>query len=450
MAEAEHDLKALNQDLERFDAELEGLSAESRQYELVENVCASLEELGELGAAGMFWGEHVRDAFDPEALIASARAGVGEFQHRRSGIEAGRKECKNRADDLLYEIEDLYEELLEVEEQIERAKDDFIIEREERRLPYRPMIMPWTRGGEDDRRHRKVLVFVMLTAIMFGGLIPYYPMPERSLDEPVVVPEHLVRFVQERRPPPPPPPPPEREPEERPPEEQPEEQQVAEQEQPRPTPTPTETREARAVAESSGVLAFRETFDEILSEAPTVNLGASASLSDRGSQADPAEAARSVVSAQARRRSGGIDSAAVSRNVGGGGGQRIGEGVEFTRVESGIGTDAIASERPVSDGPGPSRTDQEIQVVFDRYAAALYRIYNRELRVDPTLRGKMVLRLTIEPDGSVSEVSVQSTELASDSLSQQILERVRSFNFGPKEGVPPVTIVFPIDFLPAS
>ena len=30
--------------------------------------------------------------------------------------------------------------------------------------------------------------------------------------------------------------------------------------------------------------------------------------------------------------------------------------------------------------------------MFDRYKAALYRLYNRELRNDPTLRGQMMLQ----------------------------------------------------------
>ncbi len=33
-------------------------------------------------------------------------------------------------------------------------------------------------------------------------------------------------------------------------------------------------------------------------------------------------------------------------------------------------------------------------------------------------------------------------------LSAQVVERVKTFNFGAKS-VPPVTIVYPIDFLPA-
>jgi len=146
--------------------------------------------------------------------------------------------------------------------------------------------------------------------------------------------------------------------------------------------------------------------------------------------------------------SGGINTAALSRDVGGTGGSL--EGVEFSRVESAIGSDFFGEERPLSDGPGPSRTDEEIQIVFDRYKAALYRIYNRELRRNPTLQGKVVLRLTIEPDGSVSSCKIDSSDMQAPALESKIVARVEKFNFGPKEGVPAITILYPIDFLPAS
>ena len=109
----------------------------------------------------------------------------------------------------------------------------------------------------------------------------------------------------------------------------------------------------------------------------------------------------------------------------------------------------MPGNRPLSSGPGPSRTDEEIQIVFDRYKAALYRLYNRELRRDPTLQGKMILRLTIEPDGSVSFCQLQSTDMNAPDLSAQVVDRVKTFDFGAKE-VPAVTIVYPIDFLPAA
>jgi len=66
------------------------------------------------------------------------------------------------------------------------------------------------------------------------------------------------------------------------------------------------------------------------------------------------------------------------------------------------------------------------------------------------LQGKMVLRLTIEPDGSVSMCMLQSTDMNAPDLATQVVNRVRTINFGAKEGVQAVTITYPIDFLPAS
>ena len=101
-------------------------------------------------------------------------------------------------------------------------------------------------------------------------------------------------------------------------------------------------------------------------------------------------------------------------------------------------------------GVSAGRTDEEIQIVFDRYKAALYRLYNRELRRDPTLRGQMVLRLTIEPDGSVSMCELHSSSMEAPELAGQVVERVRSFDFGAKEDIVAITIIYPIDFLPAA
>jgi hypothetical protein len=115
------------------------------------------------------------------------------------------------------------------------------------------------------------------------------------------------------------------------------------------------------------------------------------------------------------------------------------------------GTGAGGAGRAVGgDGPPPGRTDEEIQIVFDRHKAGLYRLYNRELRSDPTLKGQMVLRLRIEPDGRVSLCELQSTDMNAPQLSAQVVERVKTFDFGAKEGVATLTILYPIDFLPAG
>jgi TonB family protein len=203
------------------------------------------------------------------------------------------------------------------------------------------------------------------------------------------------------------------------------------------------------------LLAFRDSFSSAAENRPAARLGADARVSNEGAAAI-GRPERSMVASQAPGSSGGINVASLSRDVGGGDGGGGGAqmaGVQTSRVESSIGPGG-GSGRPLAGGGGngsgalAGRTDEEIQIVFDRYKSSLYRLYNRELRRDPTLRGQMVLKLTIEPNGSVSMCVLQSSDMNAPELAQQVVERVRTFDFGAKD-VAAVTIVYPIDFLPA-
>jgi hypothetical protein len=45
---------------------------------------------------------------------------------------------------------------------------------------------------------------------------------------------------------------------------------------------------------------------------------------------------------------------------------------------------------------------------------------------------------------------LQSSDMDSPDLASQVVSQVKKINFGPKDGVPAETIVYPIDFLPAA
>ncbi len=200
----------------------------------------------------------------------------------------------------------------------------------------------------------------------------------------------------------------------------------------------------------TGILAFRAKFASLAKDKIAPRLGADARYSEVDT-VGPASS-RSTLTANTPGASGGINLASLSRSVGGGGGSGGGGGIQGVAV--GRATSSIASigggERPVAHGgPGASRTDEEIQIVFDRYKASFYRLYNRALRNDPTLKGQMVLRLTIEPDGSVSMCKLQSSDMNAPDLADQVVKIVLTINFGAKQ-VQAVTISYPIDFLPAE
>ncbi len=434
-----------------LDSELLGLSQQRQQYNLLADICHSLDKLNEMGATDLFWGSS-NTGYNPAQQLLRVRSVVDEFEKKIIAIEQSRAALQDSIKKESVAAYLLKDELAELTEATERAKNDYVLVRESNEIPFQTMVMPWTRQGEDEKRFRKILLFVFLFSILFSWILPKLKQPAEKYKE-IVVPEHIAKIIKRKQ---------EEVKIERKPQEQSADRKDAKVPSREAKPVSPESQQAREVAQTKGVLAFKNNFADLMEDATPAKLGAQARISNTGKTAagsgsggpySPGEAStRSMITSQATGGSGGINTAGLSRMGagGGGGGQSItGAGVKFARVESSTGT-GVADDRPLSKGVGPSRTDEEIQIVFDRYKAALYRIYNRELRNDPTLRGKMVLRITIETDGRVSACTVKSTDMASPALSKDIVERVLGFNFGAKVGVTSLTILYPIDFLPAS
>jgi hypothetical protein len=440
-------IERLKGKLRGVDAELEKLAVERERFHLLDGICQALEKLDAQGAGHLFWGERTSPK-EAAAHLERVRGAMAGFAEQIAAIEQRHKALEDEIQEQLTQFDSLSEELLEEREREENAKYEFVVSRELVLPAYVPPVMPWSEPPADRRRFRKTLLLALLIAFCVGSLVAVWtlPLPEKADEQ--KVPERLVELVQRARLIPPPPPPEQKKPEkeEEKPKAKSEEKPKAKSEE-KPKVTTPEPQKARAKAEKSGILAFKSSFADLINDTAAQKLGTDARVTQRGEKA-VGDTRRNLVVAQAREGSGGINTAAISRNVGGGLGNKVG-GVAFTRVESSVG-DLQGEDRPLSDSPGPSRTDEEIQIVFDRYKATLYRIYNRELRIDPTLRGKMVLRMTIEPNGEVSFCAIESTDLASAALKTEVVARVKRFNFGPKEGVPRITILYPIDFLPAT
>jgi TonB family protein len=118
-------------------------------------------------------------------------------------------------------------------------------------------------------------------------------------------------------------------------------------------------------------------------------------------------------------------------------------------VESGVVAAAGNAAEAVAKGDGrAARSREEIEMVFDQNKSAIFALYNRALRANPALQGKLVLRLTIEGSGEVSACEVVSSELADGELERKLVARVKMFRFLAKD-VPAVTTTKPIDFFPA-
>jgi outer membrane biosynthesis protein TonB len=461
MLSEEHDLQAkvrdsevelgqLEEELYAVDVELAQLASQTRKFEALGDVCRSLEQLEELGGAELFWNH---DAGDVDVRLEDARARIREHDEKFVDVEKRRDAIMSKIGKQNFALDCLHYDLLEAMEREETRRSEWVVEREPDAIEPHLMVMPWQRGQDEDRRYRKSLGSSLAISLLLGLLFGSIAIPIPDKPKVIELPERMAKLVREELPPPAPVAEPlvdeeipEPEPEPELPDELPDElvpesaeaPQLADSQEP----------DIKEQVKSKGLLAFRDSFASRSTLRPTAQLGSEARLSNAGED-EVGRPTRAMVTTNAPGSSGGINLASISRDVGGGG-QGMG-GVAVSRVSSSIGNGGDGySNRPLSGGAMAGRTDEEIQIVFDRYKAALYRLYNRELRKDPTLRGQVIIKLTIEPDGSVSFCALQSSDMNAPVLTEQVVERVSTFDFGAKEDIAAVTIIYPIDFLPAA
>jgi outer membrane biosynthesis protein TonB len=450
--DSEQALEKLEQDLHAVDAELADLAAQSGKFEALGNVCRSLEELENLGGAELFWDTETHSTGE---FVDGARERIEKFGEQFLDVEKRRDAIMRQIGVQNNTLDVLHYDLLEAMEREETRRAEWVVERDAEDPAPHTLIMPWARGQEEDRRYRKSLGSSLAAALVMGLLVGSIAIPIADKPKEIELPERMAKLVREQLPPPKPVPEPVFE-EEIPEPEEPEEPEVAEELPDEVVPESVEEPKVAAAEEpdikeqvkSKGLLAFRDSFASRSSLRPSAQLGSQARLSTAGED-KVGRPTRSMVTTNAPGSSGGINLADISRDVGGGG-PGMG-GVAVSRVASSIGSGGDGfSDRPLAGGAMAGRTDEEIQIVFDRYKAALYRLYNRELRKNPTLRGQIIIKLTIEPDGSVSFCALQSSDMDAPTLADQVVQRVSTFDFGAKEDIAAVTIIYPIDFLPAA
>lgn len=315
--------------------------------------------------------------------------------------------------------------------------------------------LPW--GAERGENRRFVLALLVMLALFLppAFLIPALQLPEPDRNEAEKIPPQLARLVEQREPPEPVAlPEPEPEPESEPENEPETEPDAAEPETPKPEsaevapppepPTPESApsqsvEQARETASRSGLLAMQDKLASMRAPEPDVVETLTANVDEEGGTGAGDPFGAEVDPGQALAGSGGVSRESAPET------EVAVAGHDVREVEVAQEAAPEPSSQPAS-GPG-QRGMSNIRQVFDAQKTALYSLYRRELRQDPTLEGKVMLELVIEPDGSVSSCEVVSSELDNESLEQRIATRVRLFNFG-QDDVEPRTVRFPIDFLP--
>lgn len=297
---------------------------------------------------------------------------------------------------------------------------------------------------QEDQFFSKAVTGGLILLLLLSIAVPLYQVPERSRQQREQLPPQLARVLLEQREITPPEPIelPEPEPEPAPEPEPEPEQQVVEA-----SPVTPET--ARAQAQQAGLLAMQ---DELaaLRQTFTVNQQAPQLQRDGQQAAETAEPDR--ITNPELAKTAAKAAAAVSADV---------ARADLNRAENTTLAEGelrgLAASAPASANSGSAssndaataggRSEASIRQTLEANKSSLYTLYNRALRANPLLKGKVVFELIIDPDGSLQQVNIVESELNDERLERQLTLRLQAVNFGAAE-VKPTRSRWTIAFLP--
>ena len=375
-------------------------------------------------------------------------------------------------------------------------------------VSFRTPVLAWSVSPDDARRFARVRNVLLGLSLLVCVALPWLPVKQPDRSVPQALPAPMARLLIERAPPPPPPPAPTRAELAKDVAKDAAKEPVPVKEQAAlPTPasrsrrspsrcasppwrwpkratrSPTSRPAKRstprgASASGVGLLAMKDELAEIrgapvavqlnkdIKQGPGVGSGVGVGV---GAGLEAGLPQRAMLTSNAAGGSGGINTASYSRDTGGGGlagrSTTLVAGVAGGGGGGGLGGGGRGKGDGVGSGGGgggggaggtlqragngkASRSIEEIKLVFERNKGAIYAIYNRALREEPALQGKVVLELKIAPSGEVLECRIASSELNAAELERKLLARIRQFEFGAKD-VEQMVVTWPVDFLPS-
>lgn len=304
--------------------------------------------------------------------------------------------------------------------------------------------LPWN-NGEEGKLLTRLLWAGLLIVLVLSVLIIRVQLPEPDRQTLEKLPPQLARVL-ERQQAEPPAPEPIVEPEPKPelkPEPKPEpvpEPVVAPPPAPEPPPIKPVADAAREQARERAQQQFGQeamaALSQIRQQTPIADLNRSSQqLTNAGR--DAVDIGSVVDRDAARRGSGGVDVAQLTQVT-------VGEQLQDRRL-----TDVELAAEQLADSPQlRTRSQEELRIVFEDNKTAFDRIYRAALRQNPTLAGTVLLALTIQPDGVVSECRIASSELNDDGVHRRILAQCRRLQFEARAQVQVANVEFPITYIP--
>ena len=203
------------------------------------------------------------------------------------------------------------------------------------------------------------------------------------------------------------------------------------------------TEQAKTKAKQSGLLAFQDDLASMRDNASLSNLADTDTIKGAGASN---QTQRKFIGKKVAGSSGGVDTSNLTTNVGSKGELAGRKNTEYVAPSEGLASLA-AKQFETQDSVLGNRKTESIRKVLDANKGAIYAIYRKALRSDPSLQGKVTVKLSIEPNGGVSTVELVFSELDSKDVENKLLRRIKLINFG-EQNVTTTLLDYSFNFLP--
>lgn len=307
---------------------------------------------------------------------------------------------------------------------------------------YSNLALGWAPENRRDIFFNRLTLVIVILALIFGIIMTSINVPKEERRARTVIPERVAKFILQK--------------------EKPKVVKIKPKPKPKPKPRPRlikrvkeklkpnkpltkSQKKARKKAETSGLMALNKELADLM-DTSSINAMVSQRVSTRASSSKAATVNKELLSANSSKGSGGVAkekfTTRVSKTV-----LTEKEKIAFRQslASNGKLRGSSAANRKRGDNV---RSEEDVIFVMDQNKSKLHSIYRRARRVNPGLKGKIVLEITIAPSGKVLNVRIKSSELHDAKLESRLVARIKRFDFG-SHSVEKVTVVFPIEFLPS-
>ena len=295
--------------------------------------------------------------------------------------------------------------------------------------------MFWEGNRTEDRHFQRIILWVIVAFVVPSILVPIISvtLPERIIVS--AVPPRVAALMLERK--------------KQPPENKTEavikkplsEKKIVEKEIKKKPPLQSKAQriaKARKKAKRSGLLALSKELDSLRDGALSKRLAKKKIVKEDVIKQVPVKVGKDQLEAAITSASSGIDNGLH---------EKVTATTELAEHEvmqmEGISEEELLQEELTKT----IRSAEEIQEVMERNQGRLNTLYNRALRRNPALAGKVVLSLTITPDGDVSACTIVSSELEAPALERKLVARILLYQFESRD-VSETTVSYPVEFFP--